>query len=66
MSAYVCLVGPINWFYPTANDWGMIGFQSALAIGNGILTATLVGGALPMLENLFESQRHFLAGSIRS
>jgi len=31
----------------------MIGFQSALAIGNGILTATLVGGALPMLENLF-------------
>src|ERR1044072_6312904 len=48
------LVGPINWFYPTANDWGMIGVQSALAIGNGILTATLVGGALPILENLFE------------
>src|SRR5437016_8439208 len=47
------LIGPINWFYPTANDWGMIGLQSALAIGNGILTATLVGGALPMLENLF-------------
>jgi putative nucleotidyltransferase with HDIG domain len=48
------LIGPINWFYPTANDWGMIGFQSALAIGNGILTATLVGGALPILENLFQ------------
>ncbi len=47
------LIGPINWFYPTANDWGMIGLQSALAIGNGILTATLVGGALPVLENLF-------------
>src|SRR5437764_6265106 len=47
------LIGPISWFYPTANDWGMIGFQSALAIGNGILTATLVGGALPVLENLF-------------
>ena len=47
------LIGPINWFYPTANDWGMIGFQSALAIGNGIVTATIVGGALPMLENLF-------------
>src|SRR5213592_3101164 len=47
------LIGPINWFYPTANDWGIIGFQSALAIGNGIVTATIVGGALPMLENLF-------------
>jgi putative nucleotidyltransferase with HDIG domain len=31
----------------------MIGFQSALAIGNGMLTATLVGGVLPMLEQLF-------------
>src|SRR5881394_2833060 len=47
------LIGPINWFYPTANDWGMIGLQSALAIGNGIVTATLVGGVLPMLENVF-------------
>src|SRR5881398_4243390 len=47
------LIGPISWFYPTANDWGMLGWQSALAIGNGVLTATLVGGALPMLENLF-------------
>ncbi|PYJ93316.1 MAG: hypothetical protein DME62_09285 [Verrucomicrobia bacterium] len=41
------LIGPINWFFPMANDWGMIGLQSALAIGNGIVTATIVGGALP-------------------
>jgi hypothetical protein len=47
------LIGPINWFYPTANDWGMLGLQSALAIGNGIATATIAGGVLPMLENLF-------------
>jgi len=47
------LIGPINWFYPAANDWGMLGLQSALAIVNGIVTATLVGGALPMLEHLF-------------
>src|SRR5437667_5012953 len=47
------LIGPINWFYPAANDWGMLGVQSAIAIGNGIVTATLVGGALPMLEHLF-------------
>src|SRR5437762_2921907 len=48
------LIGPINWFYPTANDWAMLGVQSALAIGNGIVTATLVGGALPILDNLFQ------------
>src|SRR5438093_6163123 len=47
------LIGPINWFYPTANDWGMVGVQSALAVGNGIVIAMIVGGALPMLENLF-------------
>src|SRR5881398_3343668 len=47
------LIGPINWFYPMTNDWGMLGVQSALASGNGIITATIVGGALPMLENVF-------------
>jgi putative nucleotidyltransferase with HDIG domain len=48
------LIGPINLFSPIANDWGKIGVQSALAIGNGIVTATLVGGMLPMLEHLFQ------------
>src|SRR5205809_5300350 len=48
------LIGPINLFGSVANDWGMIGLQSALAVGNGILTATLVGGALPILEHLFQ------------
>jgi cyclic-di-AMP phosphodiesterase PgpH len=48
------LIGPINWFYPMANDWAMLGVQSALAVANGIVTATLVGGALPILENLFQ------------
>src|SRR6266478_2523785 len=47
------LIGPINLFPPTANDWGMIGLQSAFAIGNGIVTAMIVGGALPLLEHLF-------------
>jgi putative nucleotidyltransferase with HDIG domain len=32
----------------------MIGLQSAYAIGNGILTAMVVGGALPILEQLFQ------------
>ena len=48
------LIGPINLFNPGATDWTMIGLQSALAIGNGIVTAMLVGGALPILEHLFQ------------
>jgi cyclic-di-AMP phosphodiesterase PgpH len=47
-------IGPINLFSPIANDWGMIGLQSALAIGNGIVTATLVGGLVPMFEHVFQ------------
>src|SRR6202011_5127593 len=48
------MIGPINLFPPMDNDWGMIGLQSALALGNGIVTAMIVGGALPMLEHLFQ------------
>ncbi|HXX42156.1 MAG TPA: HDIG domain-containing protein [Chthoniobacterales bacterium] len=48
------LVGPINLFPPTDNYWGLIGLQSAFAIGNGIVTAMIVGGALPLLEHLFQ------------
>src|ERR1700730_4810009 len=48
------LIGPINLFPPMANEWTKIGIQSAYAIGNGIVTAMLVGGALPLLENLFQ------------
>src|ERR1700726_2486906 len=43
----------INFFPPTDNNWAMIGIQSALALGNGIVTAMIVGGALPLLEHLF-------------
>jgi putative nucleotidyltransferase with HDIG domain len=48
------IIGPIDLFSPTGNNWKMIGIQSALAIGNGILTATIVGGILPILEHLFQ------------
>jgi cyclic-di-AMP phosphodiesterase PgpH len=47
-------IGPINLFPPIGNDWKMIGLQSAYALGNGILTAMVVGGALPLLEQLFQ------------
>jgi cyclic-di-AMP phosphodiesterase PgpH len=48
------IIGPIDLFSPSGNDWKMIGIQSALAVGNGILTATIVGGFLPILEHLFQ------------
>ena len=48
------IIGPIDLFSPGGTDWKMIGIQSALAIGNGILTATIVGGILPILEHLFQ------------
>ena len=48
------IIGPLDLFSPSGNDWKMIGIQSALAIGNGILTATIVGGILPILEQLFQ------------
>src|SRR6202165_340109 len=48
------IIGPIDLFSQSGNDWKMIGIQSALAIGNGILTATIVGGILPILEHLFQ------------
>jgi putative nucleotidyltransferase with HDIG domain len=48
------LIGPIDFFTPSGNNWKMIGIQSAFAIGNGILTATIVGGILPILEHLFQ------------
>jgi len=47
------VIGPIDLLTPRANDWQMIALESALAIGNGIVTATIVGGILPMLEHLF-------------
>jgi putative nucleotidyltransferase with HDIG domain len=48
------MIGPIDLFPPMNNDWGMIGLQSVLTLGNGIITAMIVGGALPMLEHLFQ------------
>src|SRR5437588_5698235 len=48
------LIGPINLFSLTGNDWRMIGIQSAFAVGNGMVTAMIVGGAVPILEHLFQ------------
>src|SRR5205814_482089 len=48
------IIGPIDFLSPNTIDWKLLGVQSALAIGNGIVTATIVGGILPMFEHLFQ------------
>lgn len=47
------IIGPIIWEAPSNTHWKMIGYQSLIAIGSGLGTALLVGGALPVLEGLF-------------
>ncbi len=47
------LIGTIDLFALRSNNWSMIGLQSAFAVANGIVTATIVGGILPILEHLF-------------
>jgi cyclic-di-AMP phosphodiesterase PgpH len=47
------MIGPIFWENLGGMDWSMIGYQSLAAVGSGILTAMMVGGALPILENMF-------------
>lgn len=47
------LIGPVVWGIPQLNDWSQIGIESIAAIGTGVLTAVLVSGSLPLLENVF-------------
>ena len=46
-------IGPINWESFAATHWKMIGWQSMVVIGQAIVTAFIVGGALPVLESMF-------------
>src|ERR1044071_5539269 len=48
------LIGPMDLMSPSTIDWKLLGIQSALAVGNGIVTATIVGGVLPIFEHLFQ------------
>jgi hypothetical protein len=45
---------PIPLMFIMGMDWKPIGIQSLTAVGSGIFTAMLVGGALPILESIFE------------
>jgi putative nucleotidyltransferase with HDIG domain len=47
------LIGPIIWEALTGTNWRIIGWQSVVGIGSGILTAFVVSGALPLFESAF-------------
>jgi putative nucleotidyltransferase with HDIG domain len=47
------LIGPIIWESLTGTHWSIIGWQSVVAIGSGVLTAFVVSGALPLFEGGF-------------
>jgi hypothetical protein len=52
--ALLCgVIGPVIWEAPQIMDWSLIGLESAAALGMGILTAILVSGVLPLLEQFF-------------
>jgi len=46
-------IGPFSWESFELTHWKMIGWQSFVAIGSAIVTAFIVGGALPVLESTF-------------
>lgn len=43
----------IYWFALPETDWKLVGFQSLAAVGGGLLTAIIVSGMLPVLEQAF-------------
>src|ERR1700722_12766676 len=47
------MIGPIIWESLGSTPWQMIGWQSVVAVASGIITAFVVGGALPIFESLF-------------
>jgi predicted membrane channel-forming protein YqfA (hemolysin III family) len=44
------IIGPIIWEAPSNTHWKMIAYQSLIAVGSGLGTALLVGGALNHYE----------------
>lgn len=47
------LIGPIIWEALSGTHWNIIGWQSVVAIGSGILTAFVISGSLPLFESAF-------------
>ena len=47
------LIGPIIWESISGTHWQILGLQSLVAVGSGIVTAFMVSGALPLFESTF-------------
>jgi hypothetical protein len=47
------VIGPILWDNLSSTDWWSLCIESAVAVGVGILTAVLVSGSLPLVEQFF-------------
>jgi hypothetical protein len=47
------VIGPIIWEAPMNNDWWQLGLESAAMLSVGVITAVLVSGSLPLLEQFF-------------
>jgi len=47
-------IGPVNWHALGSTPWGLIGWQTLVAVGGAMLLAFVVGGGVvPMCEALF-------------
>ena len=53
LALFTGLIGPILWESPRQTDWWNIAVECAAVLGTGVLTAVLVSGSLPLLEQLF-------------
>ena len=47
------VIGPILWHDPRNTDWIQLGLESLAVLGTGAVTAVLVSGSLPLLEQFF-------------
>ena len=46
-------IGPVVWDAPGRTDWMQLGLESLAVLGTGAVTAVLVSGSLPLLEQFF-------------
>ena len=47
------VIGPVLWDNLPSTDWWSLCIESSVAVGIGILTAVLVSGSLPLIEQAF-------------
>ena len=47
------VIGPVLWDSLRSTDWWQLGLESTLVLGTGAVTAVVVSGSLPLLEQFF-------------